>query len=415
MLPMKQTQKIISTYTSDVSGVCSALYELGGMTVMHDASGCNSTYNTHDEPRWYDSESLVFVSGLTEIQAVTGDDEKLISDVTDAARELKPRFIAIAGSPIPMMTGCDIPAIAREIEARTGIPSFGFNTDGMHSYVVGAGEALAAYLGRFVSNREKVCRGVNILGVTPVDFSVNGSVGSMKRFFSEGGFEVISAVAMGSSPDEIARAASAEVNFVVSSVGLDAAELLFKRFGTPYVVGLPVGEFGKILLSEAEKTLKTGESRIAFDFLNGADSLNSRSVGSENHADFCGSGVNIVSDNSENYNDFLSVNGKNDLFIIGESVTSRSLAAAIALKYRRFARVICPLERSKGLLSASDFALSDEEATENLLKTTARAIIADPLYKPIIPENSRFYPLPHEGFSGRLFRKKIPDLIAREV
>ncbi|MEG2653826.1 MAG: oxidoreductase, partial [Ruthenibacterium sp.] len=39
---MKQTASIISTYAADVSGVASALFELGGMTVMHDASGCNS-------------------------------------------------------------------------------------------------------------------------------------------------------------------------------------------------------------------------------------------------------------------------------------------------------------------------------------------------------------------------------------
>ena len=45
---MKQTARIISTYSADVMGVCSALFELGGMTVMHDASGCNSTYTTHD-------------------------------------------------------------------------------------------------------------------------------------------------------------------------------------------------------------------------------------------------------------------------------------------------------------------------------------------------------------------------------
>lgn len=29
---------MIPVYTADVSGVCSALYELGGMTVMHDPS-----------------------------------------------------------------------------------------------------------------------------------------------------------------------------------------------------------------------------------------------------------------------------------------------------------------------------------------------------------------------------------------
>ena len=43
MLPMRQSYRIIPVYTADVSGVCSALYELGGMTVMHDPSGCNST------------------------------------------------------------------------------------------------------------------------------------------------------------------------------------------------------------------------------------------------------------------------------------------------------------------------------------------------------------------------------------
>ena len=63
---------MISTYAADVSGVCSALYEMGGMTVMHDASGCNSTYHTHDEPRWYDSESLVFISGLSEMSIARG-------------------------------------------------------------------------------------------------------------------------------------------------------------------------------------------------------------------------------------------------------------------------------------------------------------------------------------------------------
>ena len=82
---MKRSYKIIPIYTADVSGVCSALYELGGMTVMHDPSGCNSTYNTHDEIRWYDQDSMIYISGLTEINAVMGNYEKLIRDSEIAA------------------------------------------------------------------------------------------------------------------------------------------------------------------------------------------------------------------------------------------------------------------------------------------------------------------------------------------
>ena len=85
-LHMRQSYKIIPIYTADVSGVCSALYDLGGMVVMHDPSGCNSTYNTHDEIRWYDQDSLIYISGLTEIDAVMGNDAKFIHDIEEAER-----------------------------------------------------------------------------------------------------------------------------------------------------------------------------------------------------------------------------------------------------------------------------------------------------------------------------------------
>ena len=84
---MKQTSGFISTYSADAFGVCSALYELGGLVVMHDASGCNSTYTTHDEPRWYDMDSMVYISGLTEIEAIMGDDGRLIDDIINAVAD----------------------------------------------------------------------------------------------------------------------------------------------------------------------------------------------------------------------------------------------------------------------------------------------------------------------------------------
>ena len=138
---MRQAYRILPVYSGDVSGVCSALYELGGMVVMHDPSGCNSTYNTHDETRWYDRDSLIFLSGLCEPDAVMGNDSKLIEDVVRAAGEFSPRFIALCNSPIPYLTGTDFAGICRIIENRTGIPAFYIPTNGMHDYVSGAGLA----------------------------------------------------------------------------------------------------------------------------------------------------------------------------------------------------------------------------------------------------------------------------------
>ena len=251
-LHMKRSYKIIPIYTADVSGVCSALYELGGMTVMHDPSGCNSTYNTHDEIRWYDQDSMIYISGLTEIDAVMGNDEKLIRDIEIAAEELKPKFIALAGSPIPYMNGTDFEAIAKILEQDLGIPAFSVPTNGMHDYVYGVGIALAEIAKRIEGKREVTPKSVNLLGVTPLDFGPQEHVDALIQNVEQAGWKVLSTWAMGDTLEDLARAPEAEVNLVISSTGLRAAEILQERFRTPYVTGTPIRGFMKTLLNAIE-------------------------------------------------------------------------------------------------------------------------------------------------------------------
>ncbi len=369
---MKQTARIISTYSADVFGVCSALFELGGMVIMHDASGCNSTYTTHDEPRWYDMESMVYISGLSEMEAIMGDDEKLIADIVAAAEDLKPRFIAVAGTPIPTMTGFDFQAVAELIEQRTGIPAFGFATTGMSSYVCGASMAFEALVARFCDkNAEKTAApSANILGLTPLDFTVNGSDTAIAAFLEEAGFTVLSRWCMGSTLEDLAKAGSAHVNLVVSSSGLAAAKKLQERFGTPYVVGVPMGaEFSALVRSALKTAAATGENQFPACDLTGGDTV-----------------------------------------IIGEAVTSVSLASALELSAGKAVRVICPTEVTDGILRKKDIPVTCEEEIDEAIQN-ASCIIADPLFQPICPEGVRFVRLPAENFSGRIWRDEIPNLV----
>jgi nitrogenase molybdenum-iron protein alpha/beta subunit len=362
-----------------VFGVCSALFELGGMVIMHDASGCNSTYTTHDEPRWYDMDSMVYISGLSEMEAIMGDDEKLIGDIVDAANSLHPKFIVIAGTPIPTMTGFDFTAVAELIEDRTGIPTFGFATTGMSTYVVGANMAFEGIARRFVKrNVEKTAHlSANILGVTPLDFSVNGSEASMKTFLEKAGFEVLSCWAMGSSLEEIAEAGRASVNLVVSSTGIEAARALKELFGTPYVVGTPIGStFQKILVEELLEAVRTGEIPAK----NRRPLMKSSLAGSE-------------------------------IAVIGEGVTALSLAHAIELEYERSVKILCTTECERIYLRDKDALVTCEDEIIEALQGV-KMVIADPLYEPICPKNAAFIPLPAESFSGRIYRKNIPNLIA---
>lgn len=373
LLRMKQTSRIISTYSADTFGVCSALFELGGMTVMHDASGCNSTYTTHDEPRWYDMDSMVYISGLSEMEAVLGDDEKLIGDIVAAARELHPRFIAVAGTPIPTMTGFDFAAVAEVIQRRTGIPAFGFPTTGMNTYVTGVSMALDTLARRIPAEglSKTPCPSVNILGLTPLDFSVNGSDASIARFAEDAGFQVLSRWAMGSSLEEMTQAGAAHVNLVVSTAGLAAAKTLKARFGTPYVVGVPMGTaFAGLLADALRAAVSTGEDQIPHSCLPGGD-----------------------------------------MVILGEGVYGCSLASALEAETGIPVRVICTTEWEASLLRQKDLHLNWETDLEEALKT-AKTVIADPLFRPICPKEARWIDLPTEAFSGRIYRSRIPNLTA---
>lgn len=372
-LYMRQAYRMIPIYTSDVSGVCSALYELGGMVVIHDPSGCNSTYNTHDEIRWYNQDSLIFISGLTEIDAVMGNDEKFLSDIKEAAGELHPKFIALVSSPIPFMNGTDFPALAKVLETETGIPAFAVPTNGMHDYVYGAGKALEEIARRFVpeqmEDRNGSERTVNLLGATPLDFGPISKVEELKKNLEQYEWKVISTWAMEDSLEDLAQAGKAEMNLVISSVGLRAAKMLKEKYGTPYVIGTPYKEY-------AERISEALEKRIQIPAIEDRRRENLQGTG----------------------------NSEKIITLIGEPVTIGSLAAIIERRYHYKTRILCPLENAEGLLGEHDLKICGEEEMENALKN-AQIVVADPLYRPICPVECEFYERAHIAFSGRMFLK----------
>ena len=391
---MKRTNRILPVYAADISGICSALYELGGMTVMHDASGCNSTYTTHDEPRWYSMDSMVYISALSELEAVMGDDEKLVRDIVDAALNLCPAFICIGGTPIPMMMGTDFKGIARMIENKTGIPTFGIATNGMHSYVRGAGEALRWIVKRFCPPGIKADRSaalkVNILGVTPLDFSLTGNTARLKDFLRSHGMETVGCWAMESGLDELRLAGLADVNLVVSAVGLPAAAELKKMYGTPWVVGTPVGRRTSGRLAECiRQAARTGENQSLFD---GAGYVASWDADACIRPDLGLAGLPE------------DLSGKKVL-IIGEQVIAGSLRCCLREEWGADqVTVLCPTEGEKALALEGDIIDWDEDEVIRAIAEST-VVVADPLYRQVCPahRNIVFVDFPHEACSGRMY------------
>lgn len=433
-----QTHVFTSTYTADVSGVCSALYELGGMTVIHDPSGCNSTYSTHDEPRWFDTDSLMFVSGLDEMTAVLGDDNVLIDDVTHAVRDLKPRFVTLCSGSIPHIIAFDCKGVAHLLEKRTGVPMLPVATTGNRSYVAGVGAALTEWVKRFADSSENPYRvgssgspdcsantlegaagpesfSVNLLGVTPLDFSINGNVDAMRKVFEDAGIPVNCCAAMGESFDSLRHIFRASVNVVVSSCGRRLARYMEQTAGIPYVEGTPIGAYGAARLPELAKEAYEKKRASLEDALEGA----SGTAGKETAAR-PGSLRMLLAKKKGDSEGICLWKGNpaherwdvpdGQILIIGEEVFAQSLAAAI--------NQLTP-DCRHGLQAFAVWPDVDHGFPEDVLAELirkSRYIIGDPLYQTIPHDSTQntFVEFPHEAYSGRIFRDQIPVFIGKD-
>ena len=222
---MEQLWITLPALAPDYSGVCSAMFDLGGMSIIHDASGCTGNYTGYDEPRWYGSSSMVYCSGLREIDAVLGRDDKLIDNILKTAKYTDPRCFSLIGSPVPMVIGSDMKGIARELENTTGIPSFGFKTNGIGLYNKGVCDAILAVIKRFTKPSEvKLQKSINVIGTTPIDFSANSNADDLYSELQNRGYKLIGKLMMGGSFEQIENLSMAQVKLVVSESGLNAAK-----------------------------------------------------------------------------------------------------------------------------------------------------------------------------------------------
>lgn len=407
---MRQVFRKIPVYTGDVSGVCSALFELGGMVVMHDPSGCNSTYNTHDEIRWYDHDSLIFLSGLNEMEAVMGSDEALIRDIVDTARIYHPAFIAIANSPIPYIIGMDFDAICRIVEEETGIPSFYIPTNGMHDYTHGAGLAFLRLAERMIpipeqpeadrtiptqgdlfeqksenlqvdfpekkegnpkeifsektgENREKIrC---NILGMTPLDFAASSSLATLREKIEKAGLETLSCWAMGDASEDLTSGSSDAGSFHSGShnhgsfnpCSLDAIRRSAEADVSLVIssTGFPVAQYlwDHFGIPFVVGIPAVGVEKEYFDAVGKAVRENASQFPFQNRDAFHES--NRVLDAASN------------VCLIGEPVIMTSLAAVAEKKTGAQTHVFGATENSAPFLGPADAALTGEEELERAL------------------------------------------------
>lgn len=361
---------VLPPFSPDYSGVCSSMFGFGfrGITVIHDAAGCTGNYTGYDEPRWYHSRSPVYCSGLREIDAILGDDEKFIDKILLASEEIKPEIIALVGSPVPMVIGTDMEGIAADIENRTGIPTFGFSTTGMEYYTDGIQQVHQKVVWKILEERKekpkKENRRVNILGATPLDFGKGEAIEDMCCLLEKQGCEVNVALWRDSSIAQVESLLESACNIVVSGSGLWLAEQMKEKYKIPYMVGIPFGTgYQKIWLANLERLLEEGE-------------VEEENAFSEKTA---------------------------EMLIIGEQVQSDSLRKAFWETYGIKADVGAVCGFHGEIAEKEDLFLETEADIEEALNCEKyKIIVGDFVYQGLLQEEKEFIPYAHYALSSKV-------------
>lgn len=366
-------------FAPDYSGAASALFDMGGMIVVHDASGCTGNYTGYDEPRWYGSNSAVFCSGLRHMDAVLGNDDVLINKIVEAAKELNPKFIAILGSPVPMVIGTDFNGIANEIEYVTGIPSIGLPTRGLSYYGKGVSDALVQLMEKFVNNKEEMISGtINLLGITPLDFYINSNAEDFKKLFEENEIPVLASFSMGMQIENMQISTAAQLNVAVSQSGVQFAEYMKRKYNIPYIAVTPIGNGGVAL--QTVRDALAGNTKI----------------------------YTPVTENAE-------------ILIVGEQIINNSIREYLQKEYSSKAITVANLfDVSKEYMAKNDVVVKNETQLRKMINAgNYKTIIGDPMVKQLIcsenAENIHFHELPHVAISSKVHWEEYKVFLSEEM
>ena len=396
-------------FSPDYSGVCSTLFPWDALTVIHDASGCTGNYTGYDEPRWFHSRAPIYCSGLREIDAILGDDEKLIQKVLYALEDVKPEMIALVGSPVPMVIGADMEGIAKEIENRTGIMSFGFDTTGIGYYPEGMEMVYEKVIKRILeesetelkeniavkgadsfNNSQKQISGVNIIGATPIDFGKSTTLEDLEQFLVEKGYKINVSLWKNTTKQDIVRLKEGDCNIVVSHAGIELAEYMKEQYGIPYITGLPFGEQHALLWLEQLK-------KAIYSYEKAEDATS-------------------IYELAEGQKEKESIKSETKILIIGEQFQSDSIRKAMETDYGYRCDVgsICGW-REEFAKEDDRFLESEAEIEEMLNDNKYEMIIGDPLYKALLHKDKKFYDYSHYAVSSKLGNAKAESFVAKKI
>ena len=364
------------SFAGDYSGAAGVLRDMGGMLIFCDAGACMGGFLFGEDPKGEKEEKRIFSASLREKQVVMGFDKKLKKDAVRTYQEAGGAFVGLIGTPVAAVVGSDLGGLGKEIcrelyhQGMTDkiLPSLGVETNGWDYYDAGQEKAYLA-MDEMLIQKDADC--VNILkkagAENPVVWGTSGCM------------------------EAIAGAKGAKLNLAVSVSAIKVVEKLHEKYGTPFLIGYPLGEKETVWWVNQVKGILSGDECAPVT----DPTVHSIAV------------------------DFRRISDGKRAFIIGEQLTSNAMRRLFETEFDYVhVDVASYFKMDRTLMKENDFWIREEEVLVRFLEEREPydLVIADPLCFQFLPyEPKRKIAYPHIAVSSLFYLGKSVNIFGKKA
>ena len=194
-------------------------------------------------------QNRLFTTHMSEDDVVMGDVSRLEKALMEIDRNFAPQVIFVVASSVAAVIGTDIKGVCSYMQEKVKARLIAFEQGGFRGdYSVGLLEAYKLLVQELPAEHPKTRPDtVNLIGFSMGSYRALSDRWELEELLKRGfGLKIGACLCGETSIHAVEQMGGAAINLVLREEGLPAAQILEKRFGTPFFAGSPYGYQGTL-------------------------------------------------------------------------------------------------------------------------------------------------------------------------